>query len=155
MNKLLNAGFHRLIKYKPYWLECIAAIAYGLYLMVFNDYGYEVKTDAIMYDAVPFIGIVSGIVISQFIGIFLRYNEKPNCLWSHSQGDISFTNNSESYFNGKCIEHLYYYSSHFRIFQKFQLCFGFITACKNLLLLYFNCSLNGSYYNNNFYQYLI
>ncbi|MCI6559962.1 MAG: ABC transporter permease [Ruminococcus sp.] len=68
MNKLLNAGFHRLIKYKPYWLECIAAIAYGLYLMVFNDYGYEVKTDAIMYDAVPFIGIVSGIVISQFIG---------------------------------------------------------------------------------------
>ena len=68
LSRLLNAEFHRLIKYKPYWIECIAVVLYGIYATLFNDFGYTPSIDSFLYRALPYIGIISGAVVSQFIG---------------------------------------------------------------------------------------
>ena len=68
MSRLLNAEFHRLIKYKPYWIECIAVVLYGIYATLLNDFGYTPSIDSFLFEALPYICIITGVVFSQFIG---------------------------------------------------------------------------------------
>ncbi|WP_426348583.1 ABC transporter permease subunit [Alloiococcus sp. CFN-8] len=68
MNKLLSAEVHRLLKYRLYLIECFAFIVYPLHKIIFSDYGYEVTIDGFLFATIPFIGIGTAVVISQFIG---------------------------------------------------------------------------------------
>ena len=68
MSRLLNAEFHRLIKYKPYWIDCIAVVLYGIYATLLNDFGYTPSIDSFLFEALPYICIITGVVFSQFIG---------------------------------------------------------------------------------------
>lgn len=67
MNKLLRAGFARLLKNKVFWLLSLFSIGYPLFLLLIQ-YGYSIQVEAFIVNYGTIIGIVMAIFTSLFLG---------------------------------------------------------------------------------------
>lgn len=73
MNNLLSAGFARLKKSKIFWILVIFMFAMGLYMPVsryfdMKKYGYAVSLDNVFFLHVMFMGVITAVFISLFLG---------------------------------------------------------------------------------------
>ena len=92
MSRLFNAEFHRLIVYRPFWLEILFSAALAVYKILFNDYGYTPDIDGFMYTGMVILFGISGIVYALFVGeeySCKTFRNKIAC--GHTRTDIYLT----------------------------------------------------------------
>ncbi|MDR0949748.1 MAG: ABC transporter permease [Lachnospiraceae bacterium] len=70
MPKLLSANLARLRAYKPFWVECAALFAFGIFIIVtrYQDYGRSVAIEDVFFGYTTMIGMVCAIFVSLFLG---------------------------------------------------------------------------------------
>ena len=78
MNRLLAANFSRLLKSKAFWVCCIYAFVYGIFMQVMNYLTTTASGEVPLIDNLFFsFSIITGILLSAFVSLFLgsEYND--------------------------------------------------------------------------------
>lgn len=98
MNKLLSAGFMCLKKSKIFWILFFFMFALGLYVPIsqyldMQKYGYAITLDSVFFTYVMFMGILTAVFCSLFIGT--EYNDgtiRNKLIVGHSRTAIYLSN---------------------------------------------------------------
>lgn len=98
MNKLLAANFSRLFKNKVFWICCIFAFCYGVFMQVMNYLTTTASGEVPQIDDLFFsFSIWTGILLSAFISLFLgtEYSDgtiRNKLVIGHRRRDIYLSN---------------------------------------------------------------
>lgn len=98
MNRLLAANFSRLLKSKAFWVCCIYAFVYGIFMQVMNYLTTTASGEVPLIDNLFFsFSIFTGILLSAFVSLFLgtEYNDgtiRNKLVIGHTRASIYLSN---------------------------------------------------------------